>query len=131
MDARSLQDLTCTVLCDNAAAANTAAATTGGDTGPAAWIDVTQFAGDIAVLLIVPSLTGSLTGKLQAADDATGTGAADVPGATFAAAVAGAPQIITVNANTFAKKFLGFVGTIVTGPACVSVFALGRKHYVG
>lgn len=126
MDARNLQDLTLGTLLSAAAAANTAAATTGSGN----WIDVSQFNGDIAVLLIVQSLTGSLTGKLQCADDANGTSAADISGATFAAAVAGTPQIITVKANALAKRYLGFVGTIVTGPADVAVFALARKQYV-
>lgn len=125
MDARSLQDLQMTPLLAAAAAANTAAATTGSGN----WIDTANLEGDIAIAMAVQSLTGSLAGKLQCGDDNTGASPVDIAGATFATAVAGTPQMITVPANSLAKRFLGFVGTIVTGPADITVLALYRKQY--
>ena len=110
-----------------ASAANTAAATS----GSGLWADTQDLEGTLDVIQAVGAVTGSITGKLQVADDANGTGAADVTGATFTAvSSANNVQSISVSKNALAKRYIGYVGTIVTGPAVVGVTVLGAKKYV-
>lgn len=114
-------------LIDAASAANTAAATSG--TGK--WLDVRPFDGEILVCQQVGAVTGSITGKLQSATDANGTGAADITGATFTLVnSANNTQFLAVDVKKVAGGFLGYLGTIVTGPALVSVTAAGKKKIV-
>lgn len=116
-----------TSLIDAASCLNTAAATSG--TGK--WLDVRTFEGDIIVTQQIGAVTGSITGKLQSASDANGTGAADISGATFTAvSSANNTQSIVVDPKKVVGGFLGYVGTIVTGPALTSVTAVGQKKYV-
>lgn len=113
-------------LLDAVSAANTAAATSGNGF----WIDTQDLEGDIAVTINVGAVTGSITGKLQTATDANGTGAADLTGYTFTAiSAASKVQTIVVPKTAVTNRYLGFVGTIVTGPALVSVIAHGSKKY--
>ena len=46
-----------------------------------AWVDVLQFEGELVILQHVGAVTGSIVGKIEDADDNSGTGAADVAGA--------------------------------------------------
>lgn len=116
-----------TSLIDAVSAANTAAATS----GSGKWLDVRTYEGDIIVVQQIGAVTGSITGKLQSATDANGTGAADISGATFTAvSSANNTQAITVDPKKVVGGFLGYVGTIVTGPALTSVTAIGQKKYV-
>jgi hypothetical protein len=109
-----------------ASCANTAAATS----GSGFWVDVSGYEGDVLVTQNVGAVTGSITGKLQAADDNAGTNAADITGATFTAvSSANNVQSQALNAKSLAKKFIGYVGTIVTGPAVVGVTVHGVKKY--
>lgn len=113
-------------LLDAVSAANTAAATSGNGF----WIDTQDLEGEIVVTINVGAVTGSITGKLQCATDANGTGAADLAGATFTAiSAASKAQTIVVPKNSLTSRYLGFVGTVVTGPALVSVVAHGSKKY--
>lgn len=104
-------------------AANTAAATSG-------WIDVRKYEGDLLFLQHIGAVTGSITGKIQDADDSIGTNSADVTGAT-ATAVSSAndAQKIVVPASSV-RGWVRYVGTIVTGPALTSVQLLARPKYV-
>ncbi len=116
-----------TSLLDAVSAANTAAATSG--TGK--WLDVRPYDGEILVIQQIGAVTGSITGKLQSASDANGTGAADITGATFTAvSSANNTQSIAVDPKKVVGGFLGYVGTIVTGPALTSVIAGGKKKVV-
>lgn len=124
-DAFQFDDCVSTSILSSQSAANTAAATT----PSASWLDLSVYIGDVAVVMNPGALTGSLTGKLQVGDDNTGANAVDVPGAVFAAAVAGTAQTISLNSDGTSKRYLGFVGTIVTGPAIVGVTVLGHKKY--
>lgn len=118
---------TVTSLIDSASAANTAAATS----GSGKWLDVRTYEGDIIVTQQIGAVTGSITGKLQSASDANGTGAADITGYTYTLVnSANNSQAIVVDAKKVVGGFIGYVGTIVTGPALVSVVALGQKKYV-
>ena len=117
---------TSTSLLDAVSAANTAAATS----GSAKWLDVRPYDGEIMVTLNLGAVTGTIAGKLQSATDANGTGAADISGATFGTTTANSTTKITVDPKAVAGGFLGFVGTIVTGPSLVSVVASGKKKIV-
>lgn len=121
---------TSTALLNSVDAANTAAATS----GAGLWLDVRAYDGEILVTQNVGVVTGgSITGKLQSATDANGTGGADITGATFTAvSTSNDPntQSISVDPRKVAGGFLGYVGTIATGPAQVSVVASGKKKVV-
>lgn len=108
-----------------------AAATVNATTGAAKWMDVRQIDGEVLVVQQIGAVTGSITGKVQSASDANGTGAADITGATFTiVSAANNTQSIAVDPKRVVGGFLGYVGTIVTGPALVSVVAGGKKHIV-
>jgi len=124
-DAFQFDDGVTTSILNSQSAANTAAATT----PSASWLDLSVYIGDVAVIMNPGALTGSLVGKLQVGDDNTGANAVDIAGAVFATAVAGTAQMISLNSDGTAKRYLGFVGTIVTGPAVVSVTVIGHKKY--
>jgi hypothetical protein len=121
---------TSTSLLDSVDAANTAAATS----GSGKWLDVRGYDGEILVTQNVGVVTGgSITGKLQSATDTDGADAADISGATFTAvSTANDPntQSIAVDPKKVVGGFLGYVGTIATGPAQVSVVASGKKKIV-
>jgi hypothetical protein len=114
-------------LIDSASCANTAAATS----GSGKWLDVRPYDSDICVVQQIGAVTGSITGKLQSASDANGTSAADITGATFTAvSSSNNTQFVRVDPKKVVGGFLGYVGTIVTGPVLVSVTAFGQKHVV-
>jgi hypothetical protein len=118
--------VTSTSLLDAVSAANTAAATSGNGK----WLDVRAYDGEIMVTLNLGAVTGTHSGKLQSATDANGTGAADIPGATFGTTGANSTTKITVDPKQVVGGFLGYVGTIVTGPSLVSVVASGKRKVV-
>lgn len=108
-----------------AATANATTSTSGG------YLDVRQYQGELLVLQAIGAVTGSITGKLQSASDANGTGAADISGATYTAvSSANNVQRIALDPKKVVGGFLGYVGTIVTGPALVSVTVSGKKQIV-
>lgn len=115
-----------TSLIDAVSAANTAAATS----GAGKWLDVRAYDGEFLVTLNVGALTGSIAGKLQSATDVNGTGAADITGYTFPTSAANTTVKLAVDPKKVVGGFLGFVGTIVTGPALVSVVASAKPHVV-
>ena len=117
---------TSTSLLDSVSAANTAAATSGNGK----WLDVRGYDGEILVTQALGAVTGSIAGKLQSASDANGTGAADISGYTFGTNTANSTSSIAVDPKKVAGGFLGYVGTIVTGPSLVSVVASGKKKIV-
>ena len=118
---------TVTSLIDAVSAGNTAAATSGNGKG----LDVRAYEGDIIVVQQIGAVSGSITGKLQSATDANGTGAADITGATYTAvSSANNTQSIVVDPKKVAGGFIGYVGTIVTGPALTSITVVGQKKYV-
>jgi hypothetical protein len=110
----------------SASCANTAAATS----GAGFWVDTQDLDGTIAVIANIGAVAGSIAGKLQSATDANGTGAADIAGATFpAVSTPNGSTTIVISKNQMANRYLGFVGTIVTGPVIVGVLAVGSKKY--
>jgi hypothetical protein len=117
---------TSTSLLDAVSAANTAAATS----GSGKWLDARQFDGEILVTQNLGAVTGTIAGKLQSASDANGTGAADITGATFGTNTANSTSSLAVDPKKVVGGFLGYVGTIATGPSLVSVVASAKKHVV-
>lgn len=117
---------TSTSLLNAVSAANTAAATS----GSGMWLDVRPYDGEIMVTLNLGSVSGTIAGKLQSATDANGTSAADITGATFGTTGANSTTKIIVDPKAVVGGFLGFVGTIVTGPSLVSVVASGKRKVV-
>lgn len=118
---------TATSLIDAASCANTAAATSGNGK----WLDVRAYDGEMLVIQQIGAVAGSITGKLQSASDANGTGAADITGATYTAvSSANNTQTLAVDPKKVVGGFLGYVGTIATGPALTSVVAAGKKKIV-
>jgi len=118
---------TATSLIDAASCAATANATS----GSGKWLDVRVYDGEILVTQQIGAVSGSITGKLQSATDANGTGAADITGATYTAvSSANNTQTIALDPKRVVGGFLGYVGTIVTGPALVSIVAAGKRKIV-
>lgn len=116
------------VILPSVSAANTAAATTSTSAG---YIDVRQYQGEILVIVTTGAITGTLTGKLQSASDANGTGAADITGATFTAiSTASQTRKYALDPKKVVGGFLGFLGTVVTGPVLVAVTIAGKKQIV-
>jgi hypothetical protein len=70
--------------------------------------------------------TGTLDGKIQDSADGT-TGWADVAGAAFAQSTTTADvQRMMLNAGNI-RRYIRYVGTVVTGPQVFSVTAIGVK----
>jgi len=117
---------TATSILDAVSAANTAAATS----GSAKWLDVRIYDGELLAIQQLGAVTGTIAGKLQSASDANGTGAADITGYTFGTNTANSSSTIAVDPKKVVGGFLGYVGTIATGPSLVSVVVAGKKHVV-
>lgn len=117
---------TSTSLLDAVSAAATANATS----GSGKWLDVRVYDGEILVTQNLGAVTGTIAGKLQSASDANGTGAADISGATFPVNTANSTSKVVVDPKQVPGGFLGYVGTIATGPSLVSVVASAKKHTV-
>lgn len=117
---------TVTSILDSISAANTAAATS----GSAKWLDVRPYDGELLVIQVLGAVTGTIAGKLQSASDANGTGAADITGATFATNTANTSAAVVVDPKKVTGGFLGYVGTIATGPSLVGVTVAGKKKIV-
>lgn len=117
---------TTTSILDTISAANTAAATS----GSGKWLDVRMYDGELLVTQVLGAVTGTIAGKLQSASDANGTGAADIAGATFPVNTANQSSKVVVDPKTVVGGFLGYVGTIVTGPSLVGITVAGKKKIV-
>lgn len=108
-----------------------AAATANATSGSGKWLDVRSYDGELLVIQQSGACTGTLAGKLQSATDANGTGAADITGATFTAvSAANKTHTVALDPKKVVGGFLGYVGTIGTGPSLVSVTVSGKKKYV-
>lgn len=78
------------------------------------WFDVRGYEGDLMITQIVGTVTGTtptLDGKIQDATDISGTGSADLAGATFTQATATGVQKLVLPAGG-SRGFIRYVGTI-------------------
>jgi hypothetical protein len=111
-----------------------AADTTAASSGTGKWMDVRAYDGELLVIQNVGVVdAGSITGKLQYASDANGTGGTDIDGAVFTAVTTSNDpnvQSLALDPKKVVGGFLGYVGTVVTGGALVSVLVAGKKKYV-
>ncbi len=105
-----------------ASLADTTAATSG-------WIDVRTYIGNILFDISSGAITGSYVGKIQGATDGSGTGAADITGATHTA-VSTANQVKTISVPATVAPYMRYVGTVTTGPVVGGVTLRGRKATV-
>lgn len=93
-----------------------------------AWIDVRKYEGDLVIISSSGIITGTLTPTIEDATDASGTGAAAVAtneGAFTVVTTSNDPmqEKRTINAGAV-RGWIRYVGTIVTGPALLSVTLL-------
>jgi len=103
-----------------ASCANTAAAT-------GSWIDVSQFTGDVVVTQHIGAVTGSIAGKIQHADDNSGTNVADVTGGGFATVSSSNAIEKLVLRRQGLKPYVRYLGTITTGPVLAAANLTGIK----
>jgi hypothetical protein len=108
------------ILLNPASCANTAAAT-------GAWVDASQFTGDVVITQHIGAVTGSIVGKIQHADDGSGTNAEDVTGGGFASVSSANNLQKIVLRRQGLKPFIRYLGTITTGPALVEANLTGIK----
>jgi len=98
----------------------------GANTG--AWVKVTDYEGDLNFLCSTGAITGSIAYKVQDATDNTGTGAADVSGATLAG-VADTPGHIVVKSHSV-RAYVTIVATVTTGPVLCAAALQSRPKNI-
>jgi hypothetical protein len=119
----AMAETTPLLVLESKSAANTAAATSGA-------IDLTGYEGVVAIVINTGAITGTMDPKLQDCDTSGGT-YADIAGKTAAqVSTANQTRVITVDVRE-ARRFLKFVGTVVTGPVLISVTLVGTKKVTG
>jgi hypothetical protein len=95
-----------------------------------AWIDIRSNEGDLLFNIQVGAVTGSATFRIQDATDGSGTGAADITGATTAAiSAANSAHKLVVPAG-LPRGWVRVINTVVTGPVLASVGLLSHPKYV-
>jgi hypothetical protein len=92
-----------------------------------AWIDARAYEGDLVCVCSTGAVTGSVAYKIQDATDGSGTGVADITGAT-AAGAANSDTAIIVNANNV-RGWIRFVATVTTGPVLCGATLLSHPKY--
>ncbi len=92
-------------------------------------VDLTGYDAPIVVVQSHGTGTGTLDGKIQDSADGS-TGWADVSGATFTQSTTTADVKSLVLWPASIKRYIRYVGTIVTGPQNVGVVAIGIKKSV-
>ncbi len=102
-------------------AANTAAATSSG-------VDLQDYDGTVLVIQNKGAGTGTLDGKIQ--DSADNTNFADVSGLTFTQATTGANLQQLAFDRRLVRRYVRYLGTIVTGPHVLSVTLVGGKKNI-
>lgn len=115
-----------TPLLNTVSAANTGAAT-------GAWVAIpANTEGDIEFLQHIGAVTGSIAGAIQTADDNSGTNAATITfneGAFTSVSSANSALRRTVDRKAL-SSYVKYTGTVVTGPALVSVTMQTRPKYI-
>lgn len=112
---------TTAVLLAAASCANTAAATGTG-------VDLQDYEGPVVIVQNHGTSTGTLDGKIQ--DSADNSSFADVAGATFAQSTTTADVKTLVLQSKQVRRYIKYVGTVVTGPQVVGVTMTGVKKSV-
>ena len=89
-------------------------------------VDLLDYEGGVAIVQSHGTGTGTLDGKIQDSADGS-TGWADVSGAAFTQSTTTADvKVLALNPKQV-KRYIRYVGTIVTGPQVVGVALVGVK----
>lgn len=92
-------------------------------------VDLTGYEGPVAIIQSHGTGTGTLDGKIQDSSDGS-TGWADVSGKAFTQETTTAGvQVMSLDPRE-AKRYIRYVGTIVTGPQNVDVALVGNRRNV-
>jgi cellobiose-specific phosphotransferase system component IIB len=105
------------------AAASNASTVTG------AAVDLNGYDAPVAIIQSHGTSTGTLDGKIQDSADGS-TGWADVSGAAFTQSTTTADVKVLALNPTAVKRYIRYVGTVVTGPQVVGVVLVGVKKSV-
>jgi hypothetical protein len=125
IDSAAANSSTTMLLLSPADHANTAAATS------AAGIDVTEYEGFIIVTQNVGVVTaGTIAGAVITSDNSNLSSPTTLASFTSCGTSTDlVAESVVIEARN-CKKYIGYVGTIATGPAVVGVTAVGAKKYV-
>lgn len=118
------KSLTCTAMLSAVSCANTAAATQGTGT------DISAYEGVLTFIEDVGTITGTLAGKIVTSANSNLSSSTDV-GTFTARTTSNDNEVAVLQVNCSAlQQYVGYVGTIVTGPALIGVTVVGSKKYV-
>lgn len=124
MNSDVAKSLTTTAMLSSVSCANTAAATQGTGT------DISAYEGTLVFIENVGTITGTLAGKIITSASSNLADPTDV--GTFTARTTSndnATSTLEVNCSAL-QQYVGYVGTIVTGPALIGVSVTGSLKYV-
>lgn len=123
MNADVAKSLTTTAMLSSVSCANTAAATQGTGT------DISAYEGTLVFIENVGTITGTLAGKIITSAASNLSSPTDV--GTFTARTTdndNACMTLEVNCSAL-KQYVGYIGTIGTGPAVIGVSVTGSLKY--
>lgn len=112
-----------------ATAVTLSAAASQASTVTTAAIDLNDYEGPILIVQSHGVSTGTLDGKIQDSSDGS-TGWADVSGAAFTQSTTTADVKSMAFDHRASKRYIRYVGTIVTGPQVLAVVMVGVKKTV-
>ena len=124
MNSDVAKSLTTTAMLSSVSCANTAAATQGTGT------DISAYEGVLTFIEDVGTITGTLAGKIVTSANSNLTSSTDV-GTFTARTTSNDNEVAVLQVNCSAlQQYVGYVGTIVTGPSLIGVTVVGSKKYV-
>ena len=124
MNSDVANSLTTTAMLSSVSCANTAAATQGTGT------DISAYEGTLVFIENVGTITGTLAGKIITSASSNLSSPTDV-GTFTARTTSNDNECKTLEVNCSAlQQYVGYVGTIVTGPALIGVSVTGSLKYV-
>lgn len=110
--------------CSAVQALNTASLSAGANNGN--WVAVSDYEGDLLFVISQGATTGNVVVKLTDATDGSGTGAADITGATTSAlSTANTSSKLVVPASK-CRSHVRIVATVTTGPVLLGVTLAAR-----
>lgn len=100
-------------------------------TANGSWIAVGKYEGDLAFVINTGAVTGSVVYKLQDATDDSGTGAADISGATTGSITTANSATVLSWAAGNTRSHVRVVATVTTGPVLCGATLMAHPKYVG
>lgn len=110
--------------CSAVQALNTASLSAGANNGN--WLAVSDYEGDLLFVISQGATTGNVIVKVTDATDGSGTGAADVTGATTAALSTANTSAKLIVKSTAVRSHVRVIATVTTGPVVVGVTLVAR-----